>query len=449
VCLGESSAVAVARAPGARHVAVVPLDVTGSEPDAEALSLVFAGLASRLAERHGVDAAGARIDVALLPPFVDVRLVRLPRLTRSEAETVIRRDAARYFTGNGSARTIGLTPAASTGGGPGGRDFLAASASAALVDAVHAAARAAGWETGSVVPAHGAWLALAGRSPGTRTLLALEGGVAYLLRVRRGRCLVVRRIPAALQGDVLEALGEDAGQLTLLAGTEYDEWARRLLANGWNVGPKREGAAAETAASNAARSTLELLPSVVVGERRRRSRRNASRAAGAAVLLVAAAAGVGLWGARRELAAVRAERAAIGPEVAPLLAARDSIDRMAERARVIALTGAKAPRWTRALFDLALLLPQDAYVTSLHTTGDTLVVEASSDGAGLALQALRKAGSLEDIRLVGTVERDMAEGTTTAERFRFRARLKPPVAGAAGAGIGSASAAQPGEGRRP
>jgi Tfp pilus assembly protein PilN len=189
----------------------------------------------------------------------------------------------------------------------------------------------------------------------------------------------------------------------------------------------------------------------VAALRRQQVRRNLVRAAVAAVLLIGAAAAVELWGLQRELDAVLAERAAIREQVAPLLATRNSIDRIAAEAGAVHGLATRSPRWTRALFDLALLLPPDAHITSLHTTGDTLVVEATAARAGTALQALRKAGSLEDIRLLGTVERDLQAGTTASERFRFTARLKPlleppdrtPTSPAAPAGMTTSDAEGP------
>jgi Tfp pilus assembly protein PilN len=100
---------------------------------------------------------------------------------------------------------------------------------------------------------------------------------------------------------------------------------------------------------------------------------------------------------------------------------------MLARSQAIAQIERSAPRWTRALFDLALLLPSDSYLTSVRTRGDTLVIEGSGASAGEAMQAMRRAGSLDHFRLEGIVERDLEDGSTSVERFRLSARLKPPA----------------------
>ena len=147
----------------------------------------------------------------------------------------------------------------------------------------------------------------------------------------------------------------------------------------------------------------------------------------AAVLLLIVAAALEFWGTNRELAAVRARRAEIRSEVMPLVDTRDAINRMNERTEAIRVLEREAPRWTRALFDLSLLLPSDSYITSLITRGDTLVIEATGTRAGEAMQALRRSGSLEDIRLEGLVERELEDGSTAVERYRLSARLTDPL----------------------
>jgi hypothetical protein len=70
-----------------------------------------------------------------------------------------------------------------------------------------------------------------------------------------------------------------------------------------------------------------------------------------------------------------------------------------------------------------VLLPHETHLTRLHTTGDTITVEAEGNRAGATLQALRSAASLRDARLLGGVERELADGATAVERFRLSARL--------------------------
>lgn len=428
IALGEREATAVTRAGGTTSRLTVAVGFGEGTPVGGALAAAFAQIARGLADQLGGEVEGARVSVALMPPLADARLIRLPPLKRAEAESVIRRDAARHFVGGTGTRVVVAIPAATEDRTQPGVLYLGAAAPASLVEALHAAARSVGWRMRTVVAAHGAWLEAARRMRGTGTVLAADGDTVHVMRAAGGRCASLRRAPVALPEAVLEAAGEEAGDAMLFADPATRDSLKATLAGaGWHVDDARLATAAEAAASRARGARLEFVAPTAAAERRERARRNLVRAAVAAVLLIGAAAVVELWGVHRELNVVLAERAAIHERVAPLLATRDSIDRIDTEASALRGLATRAPRWTRALFDLALLLPEDAHVTLLHTMGDTLVVEATAARAGTALQALRKAGSLEDIRLVGTVERDLEAGTTASERFRFTARLKPPV----------------------
>ncbi|MGD8276735.1 MAG: hypothetical protein PVH00_01860 [Gemmatimonadota bacterium] len=428
LALGEHDATALTRAGGTTSRLTVAVDFGNGAPVAGALAAAFGAIARGLAEQLGGEVENARLSVALMPPLADARLIRLPPLRRAEAESVIRRDAARHFVGGTGARAVVAIPAAAEDRTQPGAVYLAAAAPATLVEALHAAARSVGWRVRTVVAAHGAWLDAARGLRGGGTVLAVDGDTVHVMRAAGGRCVALRRAPAALAEAVLEAVGTEPGEALLFADPAARDSLKAILAGaGWHVDDGRLATPSEAAASRARNARLEFIAPSAAAERRERGRRNVVHAVAAAVLLVAAAGAVELWGLHRELDAVLAERDAIREQVEPLLATRDSIDRIDAAAGAVRNLATRSPRWTRALFDLALLLPQDAHITSLHTTGDTLVVEATADRAGAALQALRRAGSLSSIRLVGTVERDLEAGTTASEHFRFTARLKPPV----------------------
>lgn len=428
IALGEGLATAVARLGGSTRRVTVPFASGKGTPGAAELAATLDRIARGLAGQVGGDVDGARVSFALLPPLADTRLIRLPPLRRAEAESVIRRDAARYFAGAAAARIVAAMPGGIEDRTENGSAFLAAAAPAGLVETLHTATRNAGWRLVSVAAAHGAWLAGIGGTRGARTVLAADGDVVHVIRVSGGRCVALRRAPADLARAILEAVGDRPGDAVLFAEPGARESLKAVLVTaGWRVDDGRLATAAEAAAANARRAALQFVPPAMAAQRRESGRRTLIRAVAAAALLVGGAAAVELWGINRELDAVAAERAAIRVDVAPLLAARDSIDRIRAESDAIRGLASSSPRWTRALFDLALLLPPDAHVTSLHTTGDTLVVEATAARAGEALQRLRRAGSLDDIRLLGTVERDLEGGATASERFRFTARLKAPA----------------------
>jgi Tfp pilus assembly protein PilN len=146
----------------------------------------------------------------------------------------------------------------------------------------------------------------------------------------------------------------------------------------------------------------------------------------AAAALFIASLGVNYWGAQRELAAVRAERAAIRADVAPLLLARDSLNTLKTQVQSLEEVSRSTPVWTRSLVELTALLPENTYLTGFFASGDTVELEAAGAEAGPAIQALRQAGIFEEIRLQGLVERELEEGETVEERFTLWARLPAP-----------------------
>jgi len=425
IALGETGAFAIAHAGRVmQRASATVVWPTDNDDPAPAISAAFQSLADSLSTLYGRSSHGARVRVTLLPPLADARLVPLPPLRPIEAELVIRRDAAKHFVGGAVPRVVAVTP--------GHKDVLAAAATVSVVEAVRTAITSAHWLLDAIVPAHGAWIAaVSGRAAhDAAAIIAVEGDAAHIIRLENGSPATLRRVPAAWAADVAQAAGTGPGHALVLAPREQrGALAAALTAAGWTVSGDEKLAltAAEAAARCAGIAKLELVPPTLAAARRRRKRTLAGRMVAVAMLLVVAAAGLELWGARRELETVRARRAAIRDIVAPLLSARDSISRLREQAGAIEALESSAPRWTRALFDLALLMPADVHVTELQTRADTVLIEATGSRAGQALQALRRAGSLTGIRMDGAVERELQDGETALERFRMRAVLLPPV----------------------
>jgi hypothetical protein len=438
----------------------------GTGPGVETLTAAFAAVAERL----GIAGRAAQASFVLMPPLCDARLVPLPPLRQAEAEAVLRRDAARHFVNGAYPRAIGVKlPAARRGGtsrgAEGGADAgagsgtsgggagraagiaapaLAAAAPVALLEAVHAAAAAVGWRVRSIGPAHAAWLAHAerasrGNGAGSAAVVAVVGGTAYVACAAAGARAARRRVPVAAAAEVVAACGDGGGVATLLgepAGRA--RLAEAFVRAGWTVSDTGTSDPAAASATDASHALPALLPPSEYAARAARANRLARRLAAAAVVLLIGAAGVELRGAARALDTLRDRRAAIRADVAPLLAARDSLDRLEARAAAIdGLTGG-SPRWTRVLFDVALLLPAESHMTRFVASGDTVEIEAAGARAGQALQALRDAGTLRDVRLLGVVDRELSEGATAVERFRIGARYAPPVAAPAAVAGGGA-----------
>jgi Tfp pilus assembly protein PilN len=425
LALGADRLTAVLRGTGAQ--ASVPYVFSAEPTGADALNAALEELRLQLSAAAGLELARAEVDVALLPPLAEARLVSLPPLRKVEAEQVLRRDAARYFVGSSGARALAVRLPARGADAP--APVLAVSASAGLIEQVCAALTGLGWRVRSVGPALAGWLAAASRgsdrTPGI--VLVQLGDTLHLTRVQRSVRLL-RRAPLSSGADLIEAIGVGPGRAFLWTdAAQRTAFERALVARNWHIErtADAESDAATVAAQLAGPSDLELVPLSMQLERQSLQRQRSRRLVLTAVVLLVASALAELWGTRRELSALRAQRAAIKQEVTPLLAARDSINTLAQRRANIDGLRTNAPLWTSALFDLAMLLPSDTHLRSLRATGDTLTIEASSARAGDAMQALRSATTLGDVRLKGQVERELEDGATSLERFSLQARLLP------------------------
>ena len=369
----------------------------------------------------------------------------------AEAEAVLVRDAARYFLGGNGARVTAVHPAKEVG-----TPSFAAAGPAGLVESIRAGASAAGLKPVAIVPAQTAWVAAAeARGLGTagrrRVVIAAEGDTAHVMRLEKGSVRSLRRIPLHREEELVSALGEGPGDVVVFA---EERVRQRLLAlsreAGWSSRRSEgsAGSAAEEAALHADKSSLELVPPLLAAERRERARIQSWRMAVAALALLLLSAAVVLWGAKREVDAIVAQREAIRDEVAPLLAVQDSLVGMEERIKAVRGLEATAPRLTTALVDIARLLPSDTHLTSFHADGDRLVFEAAGGRAGSAIQALRQSETLTDVRLLGMVERELEEGSTILERYQLTALLVREVDdGEVRAAAGSAEGSSPPGGR--
>ena len=107
----------------------------------------------------------------------------------------------------------------------------------------------------------------------------------------------------------------------------------------------------------------------------------------------------------------------------PLLEARDSLNEINSRVQAMEEISRSSPVWTRSLVELAALLPENTHITGFFASGDTVELEAAGTEAGEAIQILRESGLFEELRLLGIVERELADGETVEERFRLWARI--------------------------
>ena len=418
---------------------IPPGDPDTTWPDlAEALGGLRAAVAAHGA-RSG-DGFRGELCVALLPPVGEYRRVELPGLSVAEARQVLLREPSRYL-----ARPAEAAPLELDVEGAGWRQhspFTLFAAPAAIVEGVHAAARASGWRLAGIVPAEGAWGAavatlLPAKDLAGRALVVCLDDRVELVRVENGRAPAVRRFPAgtpAVASLVQSALrgAEDFARagVAVVGDSPLAEELRLTVAG-----------SAESTKAGAGRATWHRSPALLAARfapraigprllpeseravlRRTAQRANLVRFAAAAALLIAAAV-LQLWGLSREHDAIIAERARLREPVTRALAVRDSLGQVAHRLATIRSASTSAPRWAPLLVALSVRLPDDAFLLSLRADGDSLRLEGEAARAEGVFDALRKVQGLAALRPDGPIRQEIAEDGSTSERFTVSARL--------------------------
>ncbi len=415
---------------------VIPLDPvlrSSIEDPGPALRQGFGQLEGALRVEYGDDrlTGGVHLQVALLPPLSEARLIELPPLRPTEVDTVLRRIAPRHFLRGGrdlvvGGERFGIGEAARTA------PVFAAAASRRLVEAVHQAVESRGWHLERIVSAHAAWiLALReatslpatgrsgqGREP-TRLVVAVVGEVVHLVRLTGRQPDRLRRMTGSDLSEVVAGAGSESGRVLVLAeGEMHTHLTHALSGAGWEIISPAEP---RSAGLEAARHTTEAMPELVspplAQARGQRDRRRTRAMLAAAVLMLAAAAAVHLWGVHRALGTVQAERASLREAFAPALALRDSLDRIVERIEALQAVEQETNRWTAFLVELSALLPRETHLVSLRGEGGRVVLEAVGERAGEALSALRGASTFRDVRIEGLIQRDLEGGATSREHF--------------------------------
>lgn len=421
IAIGSDAVTAVT--PDNERVYRVPLE---DVPDGRraAVTRAFSAIAGMIGSDRNASPRGQSVDVAIMPSLCEIRLIQLPPLKQAEAEAVIRRDAGKHFTVSSEPRVIAVRmPPRAAVTAP----VLAASVSQGLLQDVTAAAASAEWTVRRFVPAYAAWLRATEGSARTRALVAVEMETAHVLRVDNDAVVEMRRMPAASPRAVATALGHVSGTVAIFGESrERGALSTELSSAGWSVLPASTDSAS-AAARNAAGATPMFYTEIHHATRAIQQRGLANRLAAAAAIMLIASATIAHWGANRELSALRERRASIRGRVTPLLALRDSVDQLESRTRETDVLFASLPRWSRTVYEMTILLPADAHLTRLNATGDTMVIEGEAARAGDVLEAISRAPSLRNAQLTGPVQRDLADGSTTTERFVIQATLASAV----------------------
>jgi hypothetical protein len=315
-----------------------------------------------------------------------------------------------------------------------------------LVECIHAAARESGWRVAEIISAHAAWAAYAASvRPVTknteRTLIISIGDRLEILKVRGGRVVATRRLPASATGiAALEAYILDpsrsaaAGAPAQLALVDKSPVAAELSALLREHGAKMQLSSTNASQNEPAAAVAAKFASRAAGpvlrpesERkalhRRQTRASLARFAAAAALLAVAGA-VALWGTARELSVIATERARLRVPVSHAIATRDSLARIAARLATLRAVDATAPRWSALIASLSAELPENAYLLSLRADSDTLRLEGSAPRTALVLDALRHVPDVRSVRPAEAIRQEVSANGTTTEHFVLAAHLR-------------------------
>lgn len=393
-----------------------------------------------------LDVSGGRLEVALMPPFTEIRRLELPPLADAELRTLLARNAAKFFVGARAPQIVGTVAAPQAKAGANG--VIAAAAPMRLIAALHAAARDAGWTVDAISPAEGTWCsANASLWPAASRheahLLVCAGERTELLQMDQGRLVGVRRFRAGAADAALVALaigGADGTRGTMArsrvaavgAAAPREELARALAGAGVTVAPvppewvaraeQPDALAAAFAGPNAAPL---LRTEATLASRRAHQHTMVTRVAAASVVLLLGSALLALWGAKRQLHAVQSERAVIRPQISATLVGRTSVENAYRQLAALASAQRTAVQWSAVIAGVSAHLDGDAHLTAFRGRGDSVTVEGVAKHASKAFYSLVGMPGLTGVYAPAPVRRESPLGAPALERFTIAAVVAP------------------------
>jgi Tfp pilus assembly protein PilN len=377
-----------------------------------------------------------------MQPLTEVRRLELPPLRDEELEQLLARNAGKYFVNARGAQIVGASRSSRPQRGR-PTPVVAAAAQSRLVSAIRAAAHDAGWTVEDVSPAETAWAAAAvamwpAVARQEARLIVSHDDRTDVLHLYEGRLTGVRRFRpgAAESGLIAEAVRDGDGTKARVAafgrGPQRREIVRALSDHGITTdtpGPNW-AASADFPDLIAAQFAGGDNGPRLRGEQARVLERAQARRATTWVSVAAAAlfvlAGVlEFWGVRRELRMVKAERARIRPQIANTLVGRSTIEAAYGHLATLNAAESAAPQWSRTIASVSHHLPQEAYLLSLRTRGDSLVVDGLAEHAARVFDALERMPGFTNVRSAAAVRRELQEDGSALEHFTIAGRMEP------------------------
>jgi Tfp pilus assembly protein PilN len=148
------------------------------------------------------------------------------------------------------------------------------------------------------------------------------------------------------------------------------------------------------------------------------------RIAVAAGLLLMLAGALQLWDVRRELAAVRAERDALRPQLSVTLVGRTTVETAFRQLAVLGQAGRDAPQWSVVIGGISEELPFESYLTGFRGRADTVGIDGLALSAARVFDAIEAVPQLSSVRASAPVRRETSAEGEALERFQLTALLK-------------------------
>jgi hypothetical protein len=147
----------------------------------------------------------------------------------------------------------------------------------------------------------------------------------------------------------------------------------------------------------------------------------------ASVLLIVGAALLELWGVKRELASVQAQRARLKPQLQSTLTGRSTFETSNRKLSALFAAQRESPYLSGVIASVTDALPAGAYLLSFRARQDTLILDGLAKNSTEAFDALAEVPGLANVKSVGGVQRQLQDDGTALEHFSVQARMLLPV----------------------
>jgi hypothetical protein len=375
----------------------------------EAIACIPKGDASHWIQRAGIDdgASALRslldapelrsvsrrrgVRIALLPPLVEDRIIRLPRLTAGQAERALAVQAARYFASAPKSPVVACRALDADG------EVLASASSTELIADIHTVLRDARIRCLGLFSGVAAVLHIGTAIHGIR-----HGGVVISGIWQDSRLAAVRRRPIRCSTSRNPCQSAD---------TDVDE----------NTLPEALFLAADTISRDVL-STAELCPQALIDSRKKRARLRAGSMAFVAALGFVGGLHAEARQVNQQLLRTRTDRAASRMAVASALDERNQYENL-QRTLQRVWTGTTAQSVPATLSSIIADIPLDVELDMLEIDQDALILSGTSARADAVFTAIRRSHLVSTVEWIGPVS-GVTDNGMRRESFGIAARLQ-------------------------